>query len=247
MTLKNEQARATSTGIIYQHDGNNQFNISIDYVDIEVNKAIVLRDIQRTLNNCYDTNNENDCNDIIRISDFQIFGIRNVYQNIGQISLKAWQYAMDVEVGADVFSPTLSGDLTFSLNAYELKEYLVDNPNAVVDRAGQLQFPRWQINTSLGYRYNNLSMQWRTLFTDSVNTFDTNADINSNAVTEAIIDSYLLHSLYLQYDATSAMSLALGINNILNTPPPFGLPSRNGGSTYNVVGRYFNLGLTLSF
>jgi len=247
LTLKNEQARATSTGIIYQHDGNNQFNISIDYVDIEVNKAIVLRDIQRTLNNCYDTNNENDCNDIIRISDFQIFGIRNVYQNIGQISLKAWQYAMDVEVGADVFSPTLSGDLTFSLNAYELKEYLVDNPNAVVDRAGQLQFPRWQINTSLGYRYNNLSMQWRTLFTDSVNTFDTNADINSNAVTEAIIDSYLLHSLYLQYDATSAMSLALGINNILNTPPPFGLPSRNGGSTYNVVGRYFNLGLTLSF
>ncbi len=242
-TLENEQARSKTAGLVYQSSNDYAFNLSMDYININVNNAIVLRDIQNTLDECYTSFSGTTCNDIVRISDFQLFGVRNAYQNIGQISLTAWQYAMELTLDAHAMYAALAGEFTFNLNAYELKEYLVDEPGGAQDQTGQLRFPEWQANLSLNYQHEDISVRWTTLFTHNTNIQTSRSAANNMPA----ISDYQQHSLYIDYAFTSSMRVALGIENVFDAQPPQGLPSDQGGSTYDINGRYFNLGLKLDF
>ena len=114
--------------------------------------------------------------------------------------------------------------------------------DAYVDYAGKFQHPDLRSSLSLNWKRDDYAVVLSTLYINSYE--DSNYDNDSH-----IIDSYQTYDGQFIYSGFEKMSLAAGINNILDEDPPFSNSSYTGydSATHNPTGRFYYVRLNHQF
>ena len=134
------------------------------------------------------------------------------------------------------------------VNSYEVVTLPGD---AGVDEAGTIGFmttprPKLRAQTSFGYEKDAMSLTLRWRFTDSM---DDRSTLTNTASTVPGVPSYNKFDLVGRYRLTESINLRGGISNLFDKDPLVvaGTPGITDNESYDIVGRSYFVGATMSF
>ncbi|MBD1583876.1 TonB-dependent receptor domain-containing protein [Pseudoalteromonas sp. S16_S37] len=245
LELKPETADTLTVGLTYTPSAD--FNLSIDYWDIEITDAITEVSGTDVLENCVDGSalDSTFCDKIRRADDGKI-----LYVSVNNINAAKFT-AKGVDVESMLAFDLPLGRLDFRANLSYLDERISEqNPKAGLpteNEAGSRRYPRVRANIATTYQYEDISASLNTNYVGSA-TFDkTRSDEYYPKEFGNNIPSYTTHNLRINYNATDELMLYMGINNLGDKKPPK-LPLLNQGNMfYDAVGRTYRAGLKYKF
>ncbi len=255
--LENEMAESWSVGIVFQPVAWPNFRMAIDWTDIKLDGGIQVIGIERSVENCYDSNSFPNaaCGDFTRYTAADIAalpptfpsrqvgdlanGFTQTYVNLSTINFEG--LIVSTEAVFDAGPGALSAGTTVFYTA-KFEETVFQGDEAI-DQAGLRGVPEYAVQFNIGYRWNQLDIDWQTLWKSSV---DVGVDIDPELLTASRIPSYALHNLTVGYQFSEALRAQLGAVNVLDEEVPFNaLP--NGFSGYDPIGRRYFLSLFTHF
>lgn len=266
--LQNETADSTTFGV--QLRPSERTSLSIDYVRINIEQAIVQLSATDVLNACYDSPGYPNafCNDVVRTpggtNNGQITLVKTGFNNAGFENFNGIQSEFDW--GWDVpfaSTPGALGSVDVRLNyAFTNKLNQAVGSEDVLRLAGELGNSRHKGVVDIDWHKNQLSVLWQTRFTGHA-VFD-NALLNLQAEGNGAlpnsqiqgVGNWWIHNVTLGYDVTSHLKTQLVIDNVFDKQAPFPLPavpqdSNNPGgtSTYfaGYQGRFFIASVAYKF
>lgn len=256
-----EEADTFTAGFVWtpEFSFSENFRLTVDYYDIEVNDVIGQFSAQQILDRCYELGVASECAKIRRVGgDLTISGagIERFTTNLD------FERTEGVEASVNVgFNLEEMGDLQFSLN---VNKYLTQESRSIatsptIDCNGffgtscdPVSSLRWVQRTTWNWNEFTVSAQWRHI--DSVDR-----EIPERANTfEAFqsIDSYDYLDLFASYKWNDTITVSIGIDNALDDDPPVvggeaGQTSANSGNTfpsnYDTLGRIYTAGINVRF
>ena len=196
---------------------------SLDYYSLEIDDAIQGRDPGEVITACVLTLDPLFCDLTPRTSSGQLGVVDNQLQNIGGIEASGLDFAIDYmgpETGFGTFSARF--------NATYLNEYLEITPNiddsvTVTDRTGthtdetfQRAFPEWRWTSNFDWMMNDWGAGLTFRWIDEM-TLDGGGTLDSALFTDVQVR-------WTPEFADNALTLAVGVNNILDEEPPVCFP-----------------------
>ncbi|RDV28955.1 hypothetical protein DXV75_00350 [Alteromonas aestuariivivens] len=245
-----EEADTFTAGIVWTPDFSafDNFLISLDYYDIDITNVIGEFSAQEILDACYIGGNTTECAKINRIGgDLTISGagIERFTTNLNYQQAEGLELA--VRFGIDMED---LGDLQISanINQYLTQESLSSDFATPIECRGYYgtscdPLPEIRMIQRTTWNFNDLtvSLQWR--YQDAIDVEKAEAA----GVYEPFrhIGSYSYFDLYASYQATEAISVSLGVDNLFEREAPVvgneaGDTSSNSGNTF--PSNYDNLG-----
>lgn len=256
--VKEETSNSWSVGLVYQFMDN--ASMTVDYYDFEVDNAIATTTRTVVLQRCLDVSpSEFDptCSDAV------VRGANGVLATVDSGSsnenlLKA--SGLDVEVAYKTEISDI-GDFSAMLvwNHITKFEQIGIADGRVLDYKGELANPENRINLNLGLSSGDISYSWRIRYWDE--SVDSNEGENFNFSNFLPLDAFntieaqIYHDVSLAYHISDSILMRGGINNLLDEEPPLlGQGTKYGGTgintysaAYDVVGRYYYIGLSFTF
>ncbi|WP_404401878.1 TonB-dependent receptor [Idiomarina seosinensis] len=258
-SLENEKAESTNVGIVYTPSWGEGFDISVDYIKIDIEDAIVSFTLTDILNACYDASDfpNTFCNQFNRLPSGQFPGV-NAFQsgfvNAAIRNFEGVEYAFnyrndlkDYPLVGDFFSPD-SGSLSWTLRVFNQRKNEISNTGFdFTDDTGQFNDPDLTANLQVGYALGDLYT-----FVDVNHTGRTERDIdqteplqyidqNGNPYTE--VTSRTTFDIGATYQIMDGLKVRANLVNAFDwEPSPVEISI--GRFTY---GRTYNLGLTYQF
>ncbi len=254
-----EEADTFTAGFVYSSDFLDNFVITVDYYDIEVENYIGEFSPQEVLDGCYIGGDSVACSKIQRIGGALTLSGAGV--ELFTTNLKSRQ-AEGVEVNVD-FTYDLGdmGELTFNanVNKYLTHKQQSSDQSEVIDckgRFGTTCSPtsdvRWVQRTTWSLDDLTISAQWRHM-----SSIDIQTDQIANTFEQfRKIESYDYVDLFASYHFGDHTKFTFGIDNIFEKDAPVvggevGSTSYNSGntfpSTYDNLGRMYKVGVKLTF
>src|SRR5690606_27849028 len=196
---------------------------SLDYYSLEIDDAIQGRDPGDVIDACVLTLDPLFCDLTPRTSSGQLGVVDNQLQNIGGIEASGLDFAIDYmgpETGVGTFSARF--------NATYLNEYLEVTPNiddtvTVTDRTGthtaeasQRAFPEWRFPTSVDWRMGAWGAGLTLRGIDEM-SLDGGGTVDAALFTDVQVR-------WTPQVANDALTLAVGVNNVLDEDPPVCFP-----------------------
>ncbi|WP_340676989.1 TonB-dependent receptor [Paraglaciecola sp.] len=254
-----EDAETFTAGFVYSADFLDNFVISVDYYDIQVNDYIGEFSPQEVLDACYKGADTVACAKIKRIGgDLTISGSG---VELFTTNLKSRQVE-GLEINVD-FSIDLGdmGELSFNsnINKYLTHEQQSSDTSALIDckgRFGTTCSPtsdlRWVQRTTWSWNDLTISALWRHM---------SSVDIQSDQVADTFdqfesIDSYNYVDLFASYQYGKHTRFTFGIDNVFEKDAPVlggevGQTAFNSGNTfpssYDNLGRMYKMGVNFTF
>lgn len=257
-TLRNEQADAFTLGATVQTDRLlGDLIVSVDYVDIEIEGAIEPLALTQILEACYDSAaypNEF-CGRFTRQSgSFNLdFGsaaapaFRTRYENIGRrdfagVTLSAdWTLDLTEALGQAGAANLGVLNLRFSYAHIDHLEIDLTGTGEVIDRQdGEVGRPSNESQLTAAYQNGPLTLVWVWAHQGAA-VFDRDALPENRA--QLGVEAYDLFHGAIIVDLDERVEARVTVNNVFDTPPPFG----SGSLAYDQVGRYWQLGLKVGF
>ncbi|NQZ80094.1 MAG: TonB-dependent receptor [Colwellia sp.] len=247
--LEVEKANTTTVGFIYTPDYLDDFNLSMDYYNIDIENIITGVSNNYKVQRCLEGLAEF-CRAVERDpSTGVIHTTHNFVFNLA---------------GRKITGYSLEANYTQSLNNYgELKfKYLHDHvaehttqalpTSPWEDKIGELPYFKNRANFSTTYSFEDLTMSWTVVYQGAVkDNISPGADYINNDI-EAVV----IHNTQVRYTFGNDKSYSVyaGIDNVLDQDPPF-LPEgyANGrahsatAAQYSRIGRMFYAGAKVSF
>ncbi len=256
-----EDATTFTAGIVWtpEFDTLQNFTISLDYYDIDIDDIIGTFSAQEILDACYELGDANECAKIKRVGgDLTVAGagIEQFTTNLKNLRAEGIELGFNFSLPMDEM-----GELQFSgtVNKYLTQESQSSDTARVIDCKGYystscdpLSEVRWVQRTTWMKDDFTVSLQWRHIGgidVEPVVADDYFADFKS-------IESYDYFDLYANYHISENIIASLGIDNLFEKEPPVvgneaGDTSSNSGNTfpsnYDVLGRKFKLGFKFQF
>ncbi|MGH7606009.1 MAG: TonB-dependent receptor domain-containing protein, partial [Gemmatimonadales bacterium] len=196
---------------------------SIDFYNLEIDDAIQGRDPADVITACVLTLDPLFCSLTPRTSSGQLGVVDNQLQNIGGIETSGIDFAL-AYTGPDTGFGRFSGQFNASyLSEYKEITANIDEGVTVTDLTGrhtdetfQRAFPEWRWTTNLDWLYEawgaSLSFRW----IDEM-TLDSGAPLDSALFTDVQVR-------YTPAFADDALTISLGVNNVLDEDPPVCFP-----------------------
>ncbi|WJG08988.1 TonB-dependent receptor [Aliiglaciecola sp. LCG003] len=256
-----EEADTFTAGFVWtpEFDWANDFTISVDYYDIDIQDIIGTFSAQEILDSCYVNGDVNECSKINRIGGDLTGSAAGVDQFTTNLSFLR---AEGIEIGFN-FNLDIGdmGNLAFSgnINKYLTQESQSSNTVPVLDCKGYygtscdpLSDLRWIQRTTWSYDDLTVSLLWRHI--NSVEVEPLERDLRFEAFRS--IESYDYFDVFASYAATDNVTITFGVDNLLDKEPPVlgndvGDTSSNSGNTfpsnYDVLGRIYKAGLNFKF
>ncbi|MEX2131864.1 MAG: TonB-dependent receptor [Pseudohongiellaceae bacterium] len=247
--LDPEEADTLTYGIVIEPDFLEGFSFSADHYDIEIAGAVSSLGRQETMDECYEKNNQTACANIeIAGSTYRI---DLPYLNLDLLEVAGWDFEATYN---QAIGP---GDLRVRLLANYQYDNIRTTPNGVAENlageVGQAGNPEWRGHLSATYNVGRLSLYAQQRYIDG-GLYDTAREegvtINENDVEEIW---YTDATATYRFGADEQMQVFFTVNNLFNQDPPFA-PQVSGthqywtnGGTYDVIGRYYNLGFKYNF
>jgi iron complex outermembrane receptor protein len=241
--LKPETSENISYGVVFFPTFMDNFSVTLDWYDIDIDNTISLFGPQAVLNLCA-TQSKN-CEVISRANNGEIVNIIDGSVNLNSTRVEGMDIFMRYAIASDV------GDWNFTLNLSRLDEFeesatLSDGSVRVENKVGNAYlreaFPEWRGSFTSNYKIAAWSLNYNLRYIG-----DTNEMVKEQP---RHIGSVLYHNAYINYAFDDAISIKLGVNNIGNKQPPSSLTNPNinyDQNTYNPIGRFTYLQLSYQF
>ena len=153
----------------------------------------------------------------------------------------------------------------------------VDNPDLPDEDRGELGDPMWAANFGASYRTGSVTLSYdlrwvgrqfigarenyrentevcstgtipRTTETCTIGTLVTAPPRNADAFEEVFYPERFTHDIRIDFDVDDTYNFYVGVDNLTNEQPPFGLTGAGAGSgIFDNTGRFFYSGINLSF
>lgn len=246
--LEAETAENFTFGAVWTPSFIEDFSLSLDYYEIEVEDAIDSRDATSVMNNCYNTAglSSTDCTRIGRNAQGNIVRLEVLNENLAEIETSGvdmtLNYAMDTSIGR----------LSFAWLANYLIEYKETTSDGTTieytdrianDNSAWSGYPRIRSNMSLGLAQDN----WDVSLT---HRYIHDADAQPLLGPGNLVDDVdAVH----YFDLTGSVSIdkftvVAGIENLTDEEPEF-IPgvSMNTSTVYDFMGRYYYTKVSYNF
>lgn len=242
LNLNNEVADAFSIGVILRPRWVEGLQVSVDYVDFDIEDSIESFTLTQVMRGCYDSPSfpNNLCNQFTRLPNGQLPG-NNAFEvgfvNAGQRTFQA--YTAEVLYTADLMGGQfdIGGSV---MHTVENKTVVLGSPD---EDAGEIGSPDWQANFRFGYSRDNWSALIQPRFIGSGRrSLEDPADRFPNMGKG---DTWIWNAAF-QYDVTDTLGLQFNINNVTNTLPAPKVIAWGLGNIYGNIGRYYRVGFNWS-
>ncbi|PXW78607.1 TonB-dependent receptor-like protein [Blastomonas natatoria] len=266
--LRAETGDSYTVGGIIQPSFIPGLSISADYYDITVKNAIASVSAQQIANLCYDLPSANNafCGLFTRAGatggpngeiPFQILE--------GSLLQSSANFARNKVRGLDTqfnYNRKLGdwGDLRLGViwtHYFQIDSFTnPSDPNFANRLIDELGDPSDQVNINANIRFGNVTLGYEMRWLDKmfVNTFEDFNPLNGQPPQNADYGPFekypdvFYHDLRLNVDLDKKFNMYVGVDNVTNVQPPFGLTGVGGGSgIYDVRGRYFYAGFQANF
>ena len=257
--LKPEKAYTKTVGVVLKPDFIQNFSVSVDYYNININQAIASATVQQIEDNCFFNHDPVYCAFITRnpttnvITQIQTTSFNSQQTKTDGIDLEA-SYVFDL---AD-----LNSDWAGQVSVGELANY-VDNLKNIAGTtttqvAGQLAasgsltgVPHWRTSTNLTYRNEDWTVRFNGNFVGPAKYDNTYAcSGQALSIDKCHYTPYFFVDGTAAYDFTKTLTGYIKVNNIFNIAPPI-FPVSNlviranasSQSYYPQLGRMFFVGV----
>lgn len=254
-----EEADTFTAGFVYTSDMLDDFVLTFDYYDIQVDGYIGEFSPQEVLDSCYKAGDEVACGKIKRIGgDLTLSGSGVELFTTNLKSRQVEGIEINVDFGFDLGD---MGQLSFNanVNKYLTHEQQSSAQSALIDCNGKFGTTcsptsslRFVQRTTWNWNDVTVSALWRHLSA---------VDIQSDQVGDTFdqfetIDSYNYVDLFGSYQYNEYAQITFGIDNVFEKEAPavggeVGATAANSGntfpSTYDNLGRMFKMGFNLTF
>lgn len=257
--LRPEVANTTTAGAIFEPQWLPGFNVSVDHYDIRIQDVITTPTAQEVLNQCQG-GNQTYCNLIAQ--DNSTFGIAYVRLTPANLDRRLAS-GEDIELGYNFalsrISASLPGDIALRMLATHVDHLQITNAGATVERAGSGVggLPSWTYDLDVIYSLSRFrtdvnirgfnSFKW-----DSTVLGPEDAGYAPTSPASVSLNRFPGFA-YVNWSASydvyrsdrSKVQLFGVVNNVFDrNPPEFTLVAFPlGGDPYDVMGRYFRIGV----
>jgi outer membrane receptor protein involved in Fe transport len=249
-----EKADTLTFGFVWQPAFFDGFNMSVDYYDIKIDKAIQQPTVQYVADECF-AGATVLCERITRSADTgRVTSINATFVNVAQARTKG----VDMELGYRRPITLLGGGESIGLRLFATYVDELSQTNigaAKVDRAGQTGLgggsPEWQTQLGVTYQRDKLSVatQTRYIHSGKYNAIWGPADIDDNRVGGVVTTN--LRVGYDFGDEPGRYSMFVNVTNVFDRSPPIAPTFGFNGSThtneglFDVLGRRYTLGFNM--
>lgn len=258
--LEEEKGKSWTVGVVITPDNIavlENFALTIDYFDIEIDDAIVSTPRQFILNQCY-SGDPSFCQFITRRpaavganSSGSLEYIDSAVTNSGGVGTEGIDVTLSYgqEIGPGTFNARLS-------YTHLLDGYTVPLPGADEDPwAGEVGASTDRAYLTLGYNWADIGIVWNMNYIGKAyldNTFLAEYGFRAESVS---VDAVTYHDLQIRYTPGDTVELFVGVNNLFDeSAPPIisGLPGNDTGTetdagTYDPIGQRFYGGFRVKF
>ena len=253
--LKPEEAETITIGLVANPFDN--FNFSVDYFQIEMEKVVGVVGAERILNNCATTGDAFFCDNIQRSASGSLWlgqdgYVVNLSDNIGG---RTWE---GVDLTAAYTMELNEATLKFDINGYySIKkevEPILGDESLAYDCSGNVSTdcfasPKWRHTANVNYIADDwrVGLKWRYY-----GGVDYEGDADTSLIENGGIDSYNFIDLSGNYSVNEHVTLTGGINNIFDKEPPMvgNTISSNANTVagyYDTLGRFVHMSVNLKF
>ncbi|HLY91474.1 MAG TPA: TonB-dependent receptor, partial [Acetobacteraceae bacterium] len=257
--LKPETSDSYTVGTIVTPRWLPGFSLTVDYYNITINKVIQTIDAQQIVDNCYDAASLNNvyCGLVFRDPTTHLFQdpavlagpVNFARQKTAGIDLNL-SYAHHFSNG-DIFNIQTIGALVLRRDNY----LDVSNPGRVTRQLGNLGDPKWEATGNFDYQHGPIALHYKLHFIGHM-YLDDYADyysLNGEAPQQPeynLAKKYPVtwyHDLKLTFDVRKGYQFYVGVDNLTDKLPPYGLTGTgNGSAIYDNVGRFFYAGFKVN-
>jgi outer membrane receptor protein involved in Fe transport len=269
--LQEETADTYSAGAVLQSPFSGMFDnmsLSVDFYKIRIKDAVGPLSISQAFQFCfnsggnnptYDPNNRycslitrnaasgvpiNPSQPLLNLGTFNVQGIDIQFD---------WRFGLDrLGLGPDSGSLSLNTAVSY-LDKFSIQalpgaptyDYAGSTGVGVETTAG-LAHPRWKSITSLTYSLGQASIGFRWRFIDKM--INSAKVVNPTSTTRGV-EAYHVFDLNARFEASETAEFRLGVTNLLNKAPPQvgDIEGNYDAQNYDVIGRYFFLGVNKKF
>jgi len=257
--LLNERAESKNVGIVYSPSYVDGLTLSIDWVEISIEDAIVQFTLTDIMEACYDgTDYPNKfCDSFTRLPNHQL-PARNAFEsgyvNAAFRNFESIEYAVNYRqevaqlplVGS--FFPEGAGELTVSFRAFQLKEDAESNTGFdFTDDTGQFDTPEWRSQFVLTHRLDDLTtfvnVNYHGEGARNIDNEDPYRYLDQNGKPYMDIDSQTLINIGATYDFNDMLTFRFNVDNAAD----WGADPAEQSLGRFAWGRTFNVGVTARF
>lgn len=271
--LKNEIADQQTYGLVYQPSFIPNLAVSFDWVKVDLSDAISNFTLTSILTVCYDVpnpdpavcgrfqrgdkdlmNGDSSLAGQILGADLAPNGVgpQTGFINAGYLNFSGWSGGVEYSLNLDDYQSLagLGGRISWDFDLFRTETYessvtglgfdLVNSANTI-----GLAETKWNLNTA--YTRGGLGLLWTVRYTGESKFSNTTTIENYAPLT---VDAYYVNDLSVAYRFdTDRMNLKdvtarLQVRNVFDAEPPFGT---TGIGVYDLIGRYYQVGLTARF
>ncbi len=264
--LTPESADTYTVGVIFESSFEsaalNDFVVSVDYYNIEIDDVIGVTSGGRVLDKCFNKDGSNPSFDVNNFNcqlltrNTATGRLDNVLEpTVNLAAIKTQGVDLQLDWGMDVGSSDarisvnsiISHILEFEVQASESAEFDDFKGTVGPTTRGQIgSLPEWKANTRFRYQNGAWTGGLRWKFIDEMRSLSTVTNPNS---TTPGTDSSHIFDLFGSWQMNDMLVLTAGINNLADTSPPVvdGNPGRTEPTTFEILGRTFYIGARAKF
>ena len=247
--LTPEESTSLTVGTVWTPSYLENFSVTLDFYDIEIEDAIIEVAAQDIADNCVDATGSPDaayCSAIDRNTSNDISLVRSGFLNASAYNTSGIDVDMRYQFGLDSFE--LPGEVKLRLFVNKLLELerfeFQDRPDEINDEKGEVGDPEWQMSMSATYILDDLSVTWQSRYIDRVVDYDVSVGGGSPEDLEyGYVSSVTTHDVSFNYIVNDHLKVNGGIRNVLDKLPQ----GWTNNALYDLVGRRAYAGITVNF
>jgi len=259
-TLSPEEADSVSLGVVidsyFTQDYLEDMFLTVDYYNIDIEKAIAAIPAVQSLAKCYNLDGSNPdytvnnffCQQFSRNSNGIFQYVNQPYLNLGGYKTSGVDVSFNWTIPVKLVETSASVTINSFINYLDSFEIAVFEDSPYQDFAGTVSssesYPRWKFTNSLTLHNDSFSIgvKWRHFSSMQ----DSSIVTNPTSETEGS-KSYNYLDISTQYQFTKNMALRMGVNNITDKAPTViggDIGTTNSG-VFDTIGRTFYLQASL--
>lgn len=246
--LENEVADSWTLGAVIQPRFLPRFALTIDWIEIALNNAIVTLGSEQTLEACYDAPDfpNQFCNAVTRDPAGQITTIQTGFANAASFDFRGlttslnWTLPLPAGLGTNP-RLILNGNYLY----IDRLQQRVGTGDVNVLRGG-IGNSKHQATASATFATDPFSWQVQAQYLSSA-TFDPNEPAGTRDPRG--VGDWWLFNTSLNWNINDRLGLRFIVNNVFDRNPPFPVPAGGGTTTYfsGILGRNFRVGASVKF
>ncbi|MEM9304763.1 MAG: TonB-dependent receptor, partial [Pseudomonadota bacterium] len=237
--LEEEEGESMNVGIVWE--AFDDFSLTLDYYDVELENIIAAPSSQFILNQCAGLNtgipDQSFCDLITRDAQGNITNGEIRAQALNLSSQRIDGVDATIRYGYD--TDRWGGfDLTWETTWTNSLETQFADGQPSVENIALSSIPEFRHNLTVDWSYNDFGATMRASYVDELPGINAFADDSGNVPDSQFVDDYIVVNTSLRYAAGDWGDFQLGVNNLFDEEPPVD-PTDSGWPWYIDAGGYY--------